>query len=100
MKGKVYISGPMTGIQDYNRGAFIEAEKLLRVKGYDAVNPHDIKLEKGSTYEDYMKADIKALLECDYIYMLEGWKESKGACMEYQIAKFLGIKEIIPVFNI
>ena len=50
--------------------------------------------KENPTWFDYMKVDIKALLECDYVYMLPGWKKSNGARIEKFIAFIFGIKEI------
>ncbi len=39
-----------------------------------------------------MKEDVKALCECDVIYMLSNWTDSKGAIIEHTIAMYLGLK--------
>ena len=90
---KVYISGPMTGIPKFNRPAFIKAKAELSVLGYDVVSPVDIgdSLPGKPTWKDYMKADIKALVDCELIYMLEGWEKSKGARIEWEVAKLFDI---------
>jgi hypothetical protein len=41
-----------------------------------------------------MKEDIKALCDCDQIFMLSNWVDSKGAIIEHAIAMYLGIKVI------
>nr|DAN72896.1 MAG TPA: Blasticidin M [Caudoviricetes sp.] len=38
-----------------------------------------------------MLKDIADLLQCKAIYMLQGWQESKGACIEHYIATQIGI---------
>jgi len=38
-----------------------------------------------------MVDDISALLECEAIYMVKDWGQSKGARLEYAIAKELGL---------
>ena len=88
---KIYISGGMTNIPNKNRSAFLNAEWGLVDTGYKTVNPwildRDDKISK--TYEEYIRRDIKALIDCDGIATLSGWKKSKGACLEVYIAKFL-----------
>lgn len=37
----------------------------------------------------YMKQAIKAMMSADYIFMMKGYKESKGARLELLIAKVL-----------
>ena len=41
-----------------------------------------------------MGKDIEALLECDAIYMCEGWQNSKGCMAEFEVARIYG-KEIM-----
>ncbi len=31
------------------------------------------------------------MLDCDALYMLDGWENSKGAIIEFELAKSLGI---------
>lgn len=93
-RGKVYISGPITGIDFGNRFAFSCARSALELCGYEVVDPSEVKLDDEATWTDYMRADLKLLLDCDYIYMLEGWEKSRGARIELALAKNLRIKEI------
>lgn len=87
---KIYISGPMTGVNDYNKKAFKEAELWLISQGHRAINPHNMPLQ--SSWRDYMRQDLQALFECDAIYMLKGWWDSKGATLERQVAMAIGLK--------
>lgn len=92
---KVYISGPITGIENYEKN-FQKAEDFLRKRGLEVVNPVKIgkTLEEGGLkleHADYMRADIAELMKCDAIYMLDGSEDSKGACCEYCIARCLGM---------
>lgn len=41
-----------------------------------------------------MKFCIENLMNCDAIYLLYDWRMSKGAVLEYAIAKELGLKII------
>ena len=93
-RGKVYISGPITGVDFGNRFAFSSARAVLELCGYEAVDPSKVQLDDEATWADYMRADLKLLLDCDFIYMLEGWEDSKGARLERELAENLGIKEI------
>lgn len=36
-----------------------------------------------------MKADIKAMMDCEAIFMQSNWNESKGAIVEHDLAKEL-----------
>lgn len=88
---KVYISGPIRGKDDY-RKIFFRVEEHLTDQGYEVVNPITIPHDHEETYKAYMKEDLKALLECDVIYMMWGWKESVGAQFEHKTAQMCGIK--------
>jgi len=92
---KIYISGKITGLPIHDAEAVFEtAEKRLKSEGHEPINPMKLPHNHGQTWLEYMKEDIKALLECDAIYMLNGWQESKGACIEFNIAHDLGLKII------
>lgn len=86
---KVYISGPMTGYKNLNKGAFLEAENMLKDKGYEVINPHNYPY---APYEVCMRRDIQLLIGCDAIFMLNGWSKSRGAKVEYAVAQILGLK--------
>jgi hypothetical protein len=86
----VYISGPMTGIADFNYPAFEKAKSDLEDLGFIVKSPHEAP--KCKDWIGYMRFDIKLLCDCDYIYMLSGWENSKGAKIEKQIAEWLELK--------
>ena len=92
---KVYISGPITGLPyEEVEKAFNEAETRLKEQGYEVVNPLNNGLPTNATWNEHMRADLKLLLDCDAIYMLNGWEYSKGASLEYDLAIDLGFKLI------
>lgn len=88
---KCYISGAITNDPDY-KTKFSEAERKLRKMGYDCFNPVSVPVQKD--WESYMRIDLQHLLDCDYIYRIEGWQKSRGARLENQIAEELGMKVI------
>lgn len=89
---KVYISGPMTGIKDFNMPAFIKAANDIRIELDTPVLP--VPFVEGKSYQEYLRDDLKILLDCDAIYMLDGWQESKGAKLEHMVALACGIDEV------
>lgn len=91
---RVYISGPMTGIADLNFPAFNLAATMLRTKGIEAVNPAEINPGSVMSWEQCMRADIKALCDCDTLAMLPGWERSRGAHLEVHIAHRLGMRVV------
>jgi len=97
---KIYIAGPMSGVENWNFPAFFEAERQLLELGYEVVNPAH---NDGSTYEEalasantgkhswdwYMRRDLAKLITCDAVCLLPEWKNSKGASLEVTVAKSL-----------
>jgi hypothetical protein len=102
---RVYIAGPMSGIPEFNFPAFRAAAIDLRAQGYDVVNPAELDendvLPDGTAahpWSFYLRRDLQALLDCDAIYLLPGWQDSRGASLEAHVAEVLGmhITEILP----
>ena len=105
---RIYISGPMSGLDDDNRDEFSRMASLLQAKGHEPVNPHDIiptrRIQmtagyieepiKDPKYLDYLKADIAVLMFCDAYVLLDGWGDSRGAMIEKGLADDLGIPNI------
>lgn len=94
----IYISGPITGVPDWEE-KFNRAAEFYRKKGFKVVNPAELanlaEQENGGkcSRKDYLKTDIKHLLECDSIALLPGWQNSKGARLEKMIAEELELQE-------
>lgn len=89
---KIYISGPMTGLPEYNFPSFHAAAARLRQCGHDVVSPAEINPETGGDWHNYLRADIKALCDCDAIALLPGWQNSQGAHLELHLAHRLGLE--------
>lgn len=108
-KKRVYICGPISGLPNLNRDAFIAMERVLIELGYDAVNPHntcanifrELYPNDKEHWKACMKADIAQLMSSDYILLLPGWDMSKGAKIEIALARELGINQLpTPVIQI
>ena len=84
---RVYISGPITGTDDYME-RFTAVESQLIQEGDTVVNPAAIMehMPPDTVYEEYMRLSIELLKMCDYIYMMSGWNKSCGANREYGYA--------------
>jgi hypothetical protein len=78
---KIYIAGPVTGVEGYEE-TFAKAADDLRAKGYEPVNPVDPGLVEGFTYRDYINRGFQMLMDCDGILLLPGYEYSKGARLE------------------
>lgn len=90
----IYISGPMTGLPDLNFPAFNATASRLRAAGFTVANPAEINPDSSMSWEACMRADIKALCDCDTICMMPGWENSRGAHLELHVAHRLGIKVV------
>ena len=98
---KVYISGPISGIErnEYLNN-FCLAEKYLRAKGYDTLNPTRLPpsrwlwIYKVLGYRLTLLYDLWHLMRCDGITMLAGWEQSRGARLEKATADIFNIQEI------
>jgi len=100
---RIYILGPMRGIDQYNFPAFYEMAENLRNAGYEAVNPaeldrqdgfkieslpkdHDFtKYPEGMNAEDVVRRDLKAIMGCAGYVALPGYEKSKGATAEKSV---------------
>lgn len=92
-KDKVYISGAIAHYDmEERKEAFSDAEMRLRGKGFNPVNPFKNGLPDEAHWREHMRADIRLLLDCEFIYMLQGWELSKGAKLELDVASSCGIK--------
>lgn len=93
MKKKIYISGKITGLsQEAALSSFNRAELFLVSEGWEVINPMTINHNHDKSWESYMRVDLKALLDCEAIYMLNDWHTSRGANIEYNLARELGLK--------
>lgn len=98
----VYISGPVTGKVDGNRNAFMEVEDELFDLGYSVENPRrnklpgffnvDIDSPDPMMWSYQMKKAVKQMMECHAVIFLDDWLDSRGARIEYYLAKIVGIE--------
>lgn len=87
---KIYVIGPVTGIPDNNSEAFVRAQADLVRAGYLAGIPH-LYVPSNAEWNEAMKISISKMMTADGIALLDGWHDSKGACLEYDIARRVGM---------
>lgn len=88
MKKVIYISGKVTGTDDYKE-RFAAAESRLKLQGWRVINPVRKTAHmnpKTTLWSEYMRVCIRLLTRCDAIYLLRGWRQSKGAVIEQRLA--------------
>lgn len=88
---RVYIAGPMSGIENLNYPEFNRAAAQLRDLGYHVENPAENPAPPCGSWEGYMRLAIAQLVKCEEIHLLRGWSQSKGAKIERELAGHLGL---------
>ena len=104
---RVYISGPMTGIEGWNRAAFDGAEKRLReLWAQERYNPANyIESFESLSHAACMYRSLVELVDeewstepgypapwYDLLVSLPGWEKSAGARLEREVAVACGIE--------
>lgn len=92
---KVYLSGPMTGIEFHNYPLFNRVAAQLREEGVFVYNPaeftndpeHDFNVREA--FAAYCKFICE---EADTVVILPGWHTSAGARVEVALARRLGLQ--------
>lgn len=111
---KVYMSGPINSpvpsgrVAEDHKAAFKALREwlLYRMPDWDTVNPCELGTTcldpycgpfDGHDWNCWLKADLRAMLECDAILMLPEWEHSAGALLEKNVAMAVGME---PYFAI
>lgn len=94
LRVKIFVSGKISG-EDYYKAyqKFSTAEKRLEAMGYKVVNPM-VLCKKHWSWVRCMAVCLWHLVGCKGIYQLPDWRLSRGARIEYKIAKFFN-KDIL-----
>lgn len=88
-KPVVFIAGPMTGYQDYNRAEFDAEASVLADRGFTVLNP--AILPNGLEHQQYLAITLAMLEQADSVFLLDGWEKSQGAMQEFLRARELGL---------
>ena len=89
----LYLSGPMSNIQDNNASEFNRVTKILReALSYHIINP--LEYPNFDTWEDNLKFDLCFITKMGVsnMIMLPGWELSNGARLERYTAYLLNMK--------
>jgi len=95
-KGIIYILGPMRGVGKLNFHEFNKWAKRLRMQGWTVFNPAETIADLKSP-KAYIMLDIAVVAECDAVFRLKNWENSKGARVENALADFLDLEIIDEV---
>ena len=89
---RIYIAGKISGDKEYRKKFDAIYDHLIHKYGCPVYNP--AKQPEGLSYKEYLYNGIDLLKNCNVIYMIKGWEDSKGARAEHAIAVALGYKII------
>jgi hypothetical protein len=78
----VYIAGPMSGLPDHNFPLFHAVAGKLRAAGYEVRNPAEHPAATAMTYREIIDIDIRLILECDTMFFLPRWYDSRSSKKE------------------
>lgn len=83
----MYLSGAITGTNDY-LVRFSLLEGKLKSDGYEVINPAAVnaRLPNSLTWDEYLSIDLAMLDVADAIYLMDGWRNSRGARAEAEHA--------------
>ena len=122
---KLFISGAMSGVKLGNFPAFFRAEERLSAN-YEVQSPAqgaiclainhgyisnicewakifdltpELEVEYRLTRSHFLRNSLLILLQCDTIYMLDGWLHSEGAMLERMIAVSLKMEVLYESDN-
>jgi hypothetical protein len=92
-KNKIYISGRITGLDpDFAIEQFRLAQIKCEQKGFEVINPINLDHSHDKKWVNFMRVDLRSMLHCTDIFMMKDWHLSKGANIEYNLAKDLEFK--------
>lgn len=103
---RIYISLPITGHEDTYESRLQEAVKTaesyaryMKYDKFEIITPKDVAYKVDDeisipTYTDYLLACLEAIVDCDEVFVCDGWDESKGCQIEVHFALKLGIEVV------
>lgn len=91
IQGKsVFLSGPITGIDDY-KGKFADAAEVIKALGASSVFNPAAEIPDSTEREEAMRICTSKIITSDCVITLPGWQDSEGACFEYVASEICGI---------
>jgi hypothetical protein len=80
-KPVVFIAGPMSGHQDYNRAEFDAEASVLSDQGFTVLNP--AILPDGLEHQQYLAITLAMLEQADSVFLLDGWEKAGAQCRNF-----------------
>jgi Domain of unknown function (DUF4406) len=104
---KVYLAGPMSGIEGHNWPLFDHVAEQLKQQGYDVLNPANVTRDLYGSLEVVLSMPPKnqlhatrlllatelswICLNAKKVFLLPGWEKSRGARAEHAAAQVCDI---------
>lgn len=88
---RIYLSGPMHGLPDFNLPSFEVEATRLRQLGFEVVSPHELAAGRSGSWFDLRRNEVKSLCDCDTIAMLPGWQTSNSSRLDSDIGYGVGL---------
>jgi len=103
---QIYVSGPMAGYEELNFPEFKRVTSLLRSWGHEVLCPTELgveleKLNPPPPWQEFLWTDVEEICKFkpDVIVMLEGWRKSRGACIEHAFLEAMNCA-VVPLDQI
>ena len=93
----IYLSGKISAStreeEQENLEVFNRKAKELRDKGLEVFNPAELEEATERSWEFYLARDLRWIFESKpKMYMLKKWETSRGARLEFELAKLLSLE--------
>src|ERR1700685_3711214 len=96
---RLYLAGPMRGLQENNHEAFYVGREYLRLQGHEVFCPDEMT-ENVTESREGITPDLRELMAMDLswicrmaegVVVLPGWRRSLGVRAEVSVALAIGI---------
>jgi hypothetical protein len=93
MNKKCYIAGKIGDLpEEIYKANFEKAKNHVVQLGLIPISPIDLPHDHDKSWRSYMIEDLTTMMQCSFVYVMDGWLESKGARIEIELARKLQIK--------
>jgi hypothetical protein len=89
---RCYIAGKISDLPETEwRANFEQAKVEVLAMGYEPVSPVDLDHCHDNSWLNCVRVDLTAMLTCNILFAQHNWSVSKGATIEVELARSLGL---------